>query len=605
MAAYQDTSDFASLAAAVKGLKSTTQQRTEQSAAASAVVGAVPPSVHAQVPSAPTPGPTTTPTTTTATVDASGENPFAQTASETLAISQHRKAVTSLCVEASGSRFYSGSQDGTVAYWDFKGMARERGTGRCVSEPFRFITPTDGAQGIRQLQPSSDGQWLLVVGGGSAARLFDRNGSMVREFSSGDPYIRDLRHTGGHVAALTCATWVPTDPDRFLTASEDGTVRLWHCGHRRQSEQAVVVRGGPGPRVPVTALAAAGDSTWWATGSADGALRLWRGLDQIPASASADARAPAASIHVPFAVTACVQAHAPGSALCALATTPAHARWLASRARDGTVALWDVRASAAPLVVHVGADATHAGAALAFSPDAQWLLAGTADGCLLALGTRDPGARWVLATRPGVPCTAVAWCARSAQIFCGWGDGSITVLHGAAPPGRAAGVALMRVVDAPQAPGPGAGPDADAAALPLADIDMAKAHDRDAVSAARAPTKRRREKIRADPRRTLRPELPLRGPGEGGRIGSSVTQAIMRSVLKDTSRDADPRDALLRFAARAAQNPTWVTPAYQHTQPQPILDPLLLEKETHDAETRRRRIEEAERLQRERDRKGA
>ena len=49
----------------------------------------------------------------------------------------------------------------------------------------------------------------------------------------GDPYIRDLKLTTGHVAGITTALWLPHDSDRFLTASEDGTLRIWHMGYRQ------------------------------------------------------------------------------------------------------------------------------------------------------------------------------------------------------------------------------------------------------------------------------------------------------------------------------------------------------------------------------------
>jgi WD40 repeat protein len=48
---------------------------------------------------------------------------------------QHKSNVSALEFEASGSRFLSGSHDFTVAYWDFNGMVKDQ------PEPFRFIEP--------------------------------------------------------------------------------------------------------------------------------------------------------------------------------------------------------------------------------------------------------------------------------------------------------------------------------------------------------------------------------------------------------------------------------------------------------------------------------
>lgn len=48
---------------------------------------------------------------------------------------QHKSTVSALEFESSGSRFLSGSHDTTVAYWDFNGMVKDE------PEPFRFIEP--------------------------------------------------------------------------------------------------------------------------------------------------------------------------------------------------------------------------------------------------------------------------------------------------------------------------------------------------------------------------------------------------------------------------------------------------------------------------------
>ena len=118
----------------------------------------------------------------------------------------------------------------------------------------------------------------------------------------------------------------------------------------------------------------------------------------------------------------------------------------------------------------------------------------------------------------------------------------------------------------------------------------------------RAPSKRKLDKIRSDPVKTHRPELPSYGPGQGGKIGSNVTQTIMRSVLKDTSRDVDPRAALLSYAEQAAKNPKFVATAYQETQPEPVFDASLLDKEVAIEEEKRRKLDEVERLKAEKER---
>lgn len=54
-------------------------------------------------------------------------------------------------------------------------------------------------------------------------------------------------------------------------------------------------------------------------------------------------------------------------------------------------------------------------------------------------------------------------------------------------------------------------------------------------------TKRKREKDRMDPRKSHRPELPVTGPGRGGRVGASATQHVVQNLVRDTTRDVDVR----------------------------------------------------------------
>lgn len=52
-------------------------------------------------------------------------------------------------------------------------------------------------------------------------------------------------------------------------------------------------------------------------------------------------------------------------------------------------------------------------------------------------------------------------------------------------------------------------------------------------------TKRKRDKDRMDPRKSRRPELPVTGPGKGGRVGASATQHVVQNLVRDTTRDVD------------------------------------------------------------------
>lgn len=80
----------------------------------------------------------------------------------------------------------------------------------------------------------------------------------------------------------------------------------------------------------------------------------------------------------------------------------------------------------------------------------------------------------------------------------------------------------------------------DALAAPTIITPHALPMFRDGDGIARG-SKRKREKDRLDPRKSRRPELPVTGPGRGGRVGASATQHVVQNLVRDTTRDEDVR----------------------------------------------------------------
>ena len=71
---------------------------------------------------------------------------------------------------------------------------------------------------------------------------------------------------------------------------------------------------------------------------------------------------------------------------------------------------------------------------------------------------------------------------------------------------------------------------------------------RDGEFTSGLPNKRKRDKDRQDPRKSRRPELPVHGPGRGGRVGASATQHVVQNLVRDTTRDEDVRVPLFSFS---------------------------------------------------------
>lgn len=405
-------------------------------------------------------------------------------------------------------------------------------------------------------------------------KLFDRNGSQVREFGKGDPYIRDLKLTTGHVAGITTALWLPHDSDRFLTASEDGTLRIWHMGYRQKSENVIVVKSsvaGTGGRSPITAALFSNDQLL--TGSADGSIKLWDTKNITSNSA--------------YSVGSISKSHEINEKICSFAFSKDSSQF-ASRSTDGTVKLWDRRNLTGPINSYKNIPTMHSETSVIFAHDK--ILTGSSEG-LVILDPNDTGIRRVLPRDH--PVVTLAWNERTDQILLGSSKGSIEVLYDPEA-GNRKGVLLMKQsAAASRVDG-----EADISAGGFYGSQGTGIYD----PSTRAPSKRKLDKIRSDPVKTHKPELPSYGPGQGGKIGSNVTQTIMKTVLKDTSRDVDPREALLSYAEKAAKNPKFVATAYQETQPEPVFDVSLLDKEAAIEEEKRKKLEEVERLKAEKER---
>ncbi|CAI5486031.1 unnamed protein product [Closterium sp. Naga37s-1] len=160
----------------------------------------------------------------------------------------------------------------------------------------------------------------------------------------------------------------------------------------------------------------------------------------------------------------------------------------------------------------------------------------------------------------------VLWHARLNQIFATCGDKKAGGTHILYDPTLSERGALVCVARAPRAARP---EDLCArVAAPAIRNPHALPMFRDEPS-----RKRQREKARKDPVASQRPDLPMDGPGHGGRVGQTkgtlLTQYLLREggMLKETWMDEDPREAILKYADAAANDPQIIAPAYAATQP--------------------------------------
>ncbi|XP_027177491.1 WD repeat-containing protein 70 [Coffea eugenioides] len=478
--------------------------------------------------------------------DEEGEDQYRIPLSNEIVLKGHTKIAAAVAVDHSGSRVLSGSYDYTVRMYDFQGM-------NANLQSFRQLEPFEGHQ-VRSLSWSPTSDRFLCVTGSAQAKIYDRDGLTLGEFVKGDMYIRDLKNTKGHISGLTCGQWHPKTKETILTSSEDGSLRIWDVNDFKSQKQVIKPKLSRPGRVPVTTCAWDREGKCIAGGIGDGSIQIWNikpGWGSRP------------DIHVP---------HGHSDEITGI-NFSSDGRILLSRSFDGSLKVWDLRHVKEPLRVFDDLPNHYAQTNIAFSPDEQLFLTGTSverdstTGGLLCFYDR---VKLELVSRVGISptCSVVqcAWHPRLNQVFATAGDKHQGGTHILYDPTISQRGALVCVARAPRKKSVD-----DFQIEPVIHNPHALPLFRDQPS-----RKRQREKILKDPLKSHKPELPITGPGHGGRVGSTkgslLTQYLLKQggLIKETWMEEDPREAILKYADVAEKDPKFIAPAYAQTQPAPV-----------------------------------
>ncbi|KAI9512648.1 WD40-repeat-containing domain protein [Russula earlei] len=433
-----------------------------------------------------------------------------------LILKDHTKVVSALALDPSGARILSGSHDYDCKLWDFGGMDQ-----RC--KPFKSWEPAESYH-IHNLRYAPDGQSFLVISGTTQAKLYDRDGEEKATFIKGDPYIRDMKNTAGHVSELTSCAWHPKDAQTFITSSADSTIRIWNVENKRKQKTVIVVKSKErGARTKVTSCGYSPDGRYIAGACLDGTLHLWKTNSNFvrPDITTQDA-------HVKGTETGSLTFSVDGNTIL-------------TRGGDHTVKLWDIRSFKRPVATRSGVTTLYPSTNAIFSPDNKYVVTGAGGsetgghGALLFMNRQN--LEEVKQLDVGATPVVVQWHPKINQIVVGLTSGALCVLY--SPQTSLNGAKLL--LNKGPAKLPTIEDMSDAVAAPAIIIPGVT---RDGEFTSGLPNKRKRDKDRQDPRKSRRPELPVQGPGRGGRVGASATQHVVQNLVRDTTRDEDVRGVI-------------------------------------------------------------
>nr|POE65064.1 putative wd repeat-containing protein [Quercus suber] len=496
--------------------------------------------------------------------------------SHEMILKTHDRPVTTVSIDPAGGRLVTGSMDCTLKFHDFASMTPT------TIRAFKSVDPT-ATKGSANVETHPVHQALfnplyanhiLVATALPQAKIMDRNGETVVEFAKGDMYLRDMHNTKGHISEITTGAWHPNDRNLCVTAGTDSTLRIWDVNMPRQQREVIVHKSkaaGSAGRTRMTAVcwgsSSQGGNNILVAAALDGSLVLWSGDGPFTR--------PSAEIR---------DAHGPGTWTSGLDIS-ADGRLVVTRGGDDTIKVWDTRKFKQPVntAAHISTSSQYSTTNIHFSPDSSSIITGSDTGHLHIMNPATLRPELVTPVTPGSPLITVLWHPKLNQIVTGSANAETHILYNPTISNSGAKTIMSRapkrrhIDDDPNLTMDLThGLSSDAVIVPGAGGPSASSFSSRHPTVGLTASGRSR-----DPRR---PQVPATTPFAKG----NPDEEYVRSQIPLSSlRDEDPREALLKYADKAKNDPLF-TNAWKTTQPNTIYAELSDEDDEPDAKKAKR-----------------
>lgn len=337
-----------------------------------------------------------------------------------------------------------------------------------------------------------------------------------------------------------------------MTCAIDGTIRIWDVNDDKKHKSVFKPRNAQGKKTIPTACTFSKDGHMTIGGMDDGSIQMWDNRRNFVSVALLGRQC-----HQPGDITSVVQSY--------------DSKLLASRGADDTLKTWDMRNLKKALATASDLFNRFPMTNCMFSPNDKYVVTGTStrsdsDKGKLVIMDRDTLEKISELTVSENSAVRTLWHPKMNQIFVTTGSGEVKVFYDPEKSQRGITLCISKAVKRKTGGAYFASSEViNPHALPI----FKQERSRNLGS--------QRAKDRRDPVKSHRPELPLTGnTGMGGRIaqhGATLSSFIVKNIAlqKVSLEKEDPRAALLKHAKECEENPYWVAPAYNNTQPKVAL----------------------------------
>lgn len=473
--------------------------------------------------------------------------------SKHIQILKRPKPVSALHIDRTCTRLAVGDHGASIRIYDFGSMDMHM-------KPHREFENWIGSYKVNQVQWNYNSELLLVIPDRNSPKLFSRDGKDKGDFKSGDPYIVEKQKVLGHTAAVKCGQWHPWNNTLCITGSLDGTLRFWNTTGKFRNSSSEVIKVKSLTKKYDTVYSCdfkKRDAEIIAIGTGSGSILLYP--NKGPYINSID------SYHLNDNHINRIHSFNP-SVISLNFSDDGHT--LASRTLDNKLKIFDIRNFKSPLKEFHDLPCSFEETNVLFSPNDKYIISGTSiqDNGSIESGEIVIIDKFTLEILYKGPIPSIhgsiiniQWAERTNQLYFGTSNGELIALYDESK-GSHDGI------------------------LQAISKGYTKKEIREHARSEIIITPFQYENEIAEKRKNQRNlenqytphQKKSSGPGFGGEIGVTHSQTILKKLgigaVSEEELRENPRDAILKYAKEAEENPRFITQAYKNTQPVTILD---------------------------------